>query len=225
VNLGGEALREGRGTTTDENGRFEFDDLPAGRFHLMASKAGYVTMAFGQRRPREAGKPIELGDGQRVDGIQLNLPRGGVITGRITDEFGEPVAGVAVQAQRYQHIQGRRQLVPVFESGWAGTDDLGRYRAYGLPPGEYVVNATQHMRGLGFGTQMDARSGFAPYYPGTASEGEAQSVRVTAGAEATANFALLTARMLRVSGSATDSHGRPIANGVISSRAVAGSPR
>jgi Carboxypeptidase regulatory-like domain len=40
VNLGGETLREGRGTTTDENGRFEFGDLPAGRFQLMASKAG-----------------------------------------------------------------------------------------------------------------------------------------------------------------------------------------
>jgi hypothetical protein len=100
VMLGGEGLREGRSTSTDESGRFEFKDLPTGRFQLHASKAGYVTMAYGQRRPTESGRRIELADGQRVDGVQFNLPRGGVVTGRITDEFGEAVAGLDVRVRR-----------------------------------------------------------------------------------------------------------------------------
>ena len=44
VSLSAEGMREGRSATTDEAGRFEFKDLPAARFDLNASKAGYVTM-------------------------------------------------------------------------------------------------------------------------------------------------------------------------------------
>jgi hypothetical protein len=51
VQLWGETLEEGRSTTTDETGRYEFKDLPAGRFTVTAGKAGYVRMQFGQRRP------------------------------------------------------------------------------------------------------------------------------------------------------------------------------
>jgi hypothetical protein len=213
VRLGGEGLREGRSTSTDESGRFEFKDLPKGRFQLHASKAGYVTMAYGQRRPTESGRPIELADGQRMDGVQFNLPRGGVVTGRITDEFGEAVAGLEVRVLRHSYFEGRRQLVPVSQ---AGTDDLGRYRAYGLPPGDYLVSASSGMGGISWGAQSESRSGFAPtYYPGTPSAADAQRVRVSVGSEVTANFALLPTRTLRVSGTATDSEGKPIANGVV----------
>src|SRR5262245_37922372 len=52
--------RGSRLASTDAQGRFEFRDLPAGRWDLAASKAGYVTLRLGQRRPFEAGKPVEL---------------------------------------------------------------------------------------------------------------------------------------------------------------------
>src|SRR5688572_26487287 len=57
----------GRLTTTDSQGRFEFKDLPAGRWDISASKAGFVTLRYGQRRPFEAGRPIELADKQIID--------------------------------------------------------------------------------------------------------------------------------------------------------------
>jgi hypothetical protein len=49
---------------TDAEGRYEFRELPAGRFNLSANKAGYVTVQYGQTRPFESGKPIDLGDGK-----------------------------------------------------------------------------------------------------------------------------------------------------------------
>src|SRR6478735_1258861 len=58
---------EGRGggvTSTDNEGRFEIKELPAGRFNISASKGGFVTGQFGQRRPGDPGTPIELSEGQ-----------------------------------------------------------------------------------------------------------------------------------------------------------------
>jgi hypothetical protein len=216
VSLWAEGIREGRSATTDEAGRFEFRELPAARFNLSASKAGYVTMRYGQRRAFEAGsRSLELASGQSVTNVQFNLPRGGVITGRITDEFGEPVAATNVKVMKHQYAEGRRQLMPIV-GGWASTDDLGRYRAYGLPPGEYFVSASTGGADGPFGTRSEDRGGFAPtYYPGTPTVAEAQQVPVRAGTEVTANFALLPARTLRVSGTAVDSQGNPIVNGFI----------
>src|SRR5579859_5710259 len=38
---------------TDGQGRYEFQDLPAGRFTLSVSKSGFVTMQYGQTRSEE----------------------------------------------------------------------------------------------------------------------------------------------------------------------------
>jgi len=45
-----------RATTTDAEGRFDFRELPAGRFSVTATKAGYVTLLYGQRRPYETAR-------------------------------------------------------------------------------------------------------------------------------------------------------------------------
>jgi protocatechuate 3,4-dioxygenase beta subunit len=92
-----------RTTTTDADGRYEFADLPAGRFSVSVTKTGYVTLQYGQRRTFEAGTPITLADDQRIDRIDFSLPRGAVISVRITDDFGDPLAGAQVQVQRYQY--------------------------------------------------------------------------------------------------------------------------
>jgi hypothetical protein len=216
VTLSADGMREGRSATTDEAGRFEFKELPAARYALAASKAGYVVMRYGQRRAFEAGsRTLELATGQSVTNVQFNLPRGGVITGRITDEFGEPVAGTTVKVLKHQYTEGRRQLMPVM-GGWAGTDDLGRYRAYGLPDGEYFVSASIKGGAGPFAARSEDRGGFAPtYYPGTPAVADAQKVPVRAGTEVTANLALLPARTLGISGTAVDSEGKPVANGFI----------
>jgi hypothetical protein len=105
VRLQGQEFREGRVASSDEEGRWEMKDLPAGRYNLTASKGGYVQLNYGQRRPFERGRPIELADGQTLENVNFNLPRGSVIAGRIIDEFGEPVADVMVSALHYRTFQ------------------------------------------------------------------------------------------------------------------------
>src|SRR5436190_772673 len=82
-------LPGGRGLLTDDSGVFDLTELPAGRYTLTVSKSGFVALSYGQRRPLQAGTPLQLADGQQLKGVDFRLPRGGVIAGRILDEEGE----------------------------------------------------------------------------------------------------------------------------------------
>lgn len=131
-------LPGGRGAQTDDQGTFDFTALPAGRYSLTVSKTGFVTISYGQRRPLQAGTPLQLADNQELTGLTMSLPRGSAITGHIYDETGEPLPGAMVRVSRYQYAQGTRELVP---AGTTQTDDLGAYRVWGLDPGDYYVSA------------------------------------------------------------------------------------
>jgi protocatechuate 3,4-dioxygenase beta subunit len=210
-----------RSTTTDGDGRYEFADLPAGRFSISATKAGYVQLQFGQRRPFETGTPVMVADGETVPRIDFTLPRGSVIAVRVTDDFGEPLAGAQVQVQRYQYGQdGQRRLTNATAglSPFNGTDDRGEIRMYGLMPGDYIVSATVRGTQLATGaTASDSSEGFSPtFYPGTINPAEAQPITVIVGEEASAQFSLAVARMARVNGTVVDSEGRPAAGAQLS---------
>jgi hypothetical protein len=102
-------LPNGRAATTDATGRYELKTLPAGQYTVSAGKPNYVAISYGETRPFDSGKLIDVAEGQTVDRIDLKLSRAGVITGRITDEFGEPMAGVQVSAVRFQFMNGSRR--------------------------------------------------------------------------------------------------------------------
>jgi hypothetical protein len=205
-----------RVTPTDAEGRYHFADLPAGRYTLTASKGGYVTLQYGQRRPFEPGQSITLGDDQLLAGANVLLPRGSVIAGRVTDEYCDPVAQAAVSPLRYQYGPGgQRRLQPAGTPRM--TDDLGQYRLYGLMPGDYVVSATMRS-GMPFaGGQAaagDATDGYATtFFPGTTSVAEASPISVGLGQEAAAYFSLLAGRTTRISGIVIDSQGTPASGG------------
>jgi hypothetical protein len=144
-------LRGGRSASTDDQGRFAFGNLPAGRYSLSVSKPGHVNISYGQTRPGPGrpGTPIQLSDGQRFE-ARLQIPKGGVITGTILDEQGEAIPGTPVRVLRYGMQSGVRTLQ---QAGSGSTDDRGIYRVYGLQPGEYLVLATP--RNLGATAQLE----------------------------------------------------------------------
>ena len=203
--------------TTDAQGRFEIKELPAGRYTLSALKAGFVTLQYGQRRPSESGTPIDLGDGQILDKLVIGLPRGSVITGRITDEFGEPVANAVVTALRYGYTAGAKRLMPGGGQNSRGTtDDQGQFRLFGLSPGDYIVSAALRAGGEVTDPAGEA-TGYPPtYYPGTANVAEAQRVSVAIGQEQNSvTFGLIATRLVRVTGAVIDSQGGPVRNGMV----------
>jgi Carboxypeptidase regulatory-like domain len=220
VRVSAQNVREARVTITDGQGRFEIRDLAAGRYTLTASKGGFVTLQYGQRRPGESGTPLELAEGQALDKLLVGLPRGSVIGGRITDEFGEPLVNAAVSALRYAFVGGARRLVPA--GARDTTDDQGSYRLFGLPPGDYLVSAT--LRAAEVTDPGGDLSGYAPtYFPGTSSLAEAQRVRVALAAEnVNVSFGLIATRLVRVSGQVTSATGGP-AGGMVTLGPAGGS--
>lgn len=206
--------RQGRWVATDANGRWEFPDLAPGRYTVSITKSGYLKIEYGQQRPFERGKTLELTAGQVLDRVDAILPRGSALTGRVFDEFGDPAAAVMVRALRHRYVDGRRQLTPLSEGievlvngGGDITDDLGQFRIYGLAPGDYYVSASFSPSGEAAG-----RTDYLPtYYPGTASPAEAQRITLRLGVEAdNIDVNLVTARFAVVSGSVMNSVHAPV---------------
>ena len=146
-----------------------------------------------------------MADGQVLDKVTIALPRGGVITGRISDDIGEPIADAQVQLVRYGFMRGGRQPMPVAHTDW--TDDTGAFRLYGLAPGDYYVSARPGDRGqmmmpAGSLATGDSDQGFAPtYYPGTPSIVDAERITLAVGQEvAGISFNLTPTRLSRISG-------------------------
>jgi Carboxypeptidase regulatory-like domain len=125
-------------TVTDDRGRFTFARLPAGRYTIRMTKAGWVPAMYGAKGPLRPGTPIPIADGQTLE-IVARLPRGAVITGAVIDESGQPSIGTTVRAMRSTVQNGERRLVTFGSSGT--TDDRGVYRIFSLPAGDYIVGA------------------------------------------------------------------------------------
>ena len=203
---------------TDADGRFEFSQRRVGSYALRASKAGYVPSVFGGL-PGE-GDQFEVLAGRRIDRGAIRLQRASVISGRVTDQFGEPVGDASVVAYRIEFPQpGIRTWQMIKE---AATNDLGEYRIHGLKPGQYHVSASRvplppefrvAMAGGQFraidaeleyaltgGSVVSAKSQSEPIVVNTAYAGETSGMNLT----------LPHKRRVRVSGTVLDSAGKPV---------------
>ena len=197
-------------TSTSLDGRYEFKDLPAGRYRVSVQRGGYLPLDYGQRRPGEQGRPVQLADAQTLENVDFHLPRMGIITGRVTDEDGEPVEGVTIAATRSLFYEGQRRLVPVVMTD---TDDAGEYRIAKLPPGTYYVMATTKDTWTVTERGKETVFGYLPtFLPGVAVASSARAVKVAIGQSvAGADLALVPGRAAKVAGIALDSQGRPFA--------------
>ncbi len=196
--------------TADDDGRYELQALPAGSFRITATKPGYSmpgTSAF-SITPADAGPAVVLSDGETRERVDVTMARWGSLGGRVLDELGEPLQGVSVQLMQIRYQSGRRRLIP---AGGAArlTDDLGRYRMYGFPPGQYVVGAA-----VGDVQSADLPGYSRSYYPGTSDASGAQFVSVGLSQEITGiDFSLARTRTALVSGTLLNAAGAPTTQG------------
>jgi hypothetical protein len=204
-------LSESRNVSTSAQGLFELKELPAGRYTVSASRAGFLRLQYGQRRPGESGRPLQLADGQSLDRIDFALPRMSVISGRITDEIGEPLAGVTVFAMQAKYFRGRKRMVPA-GGGMVRTDDTGEYRLIALEPGEYYVMGTTRDTWTVDGDDKQ-RVGFGPtFYTGTLVVANAHAITVGLGQEVSGiDFGMVPGRVATISGTAMSASGVPLA--------------
>ena len=227
-------------TSTDENGAFSFPRIPADRYTIGASKPPYLGAVAGAKRPARPGSPIVVAAGQVITDVVVRLPPGAAISGVITNERGQAAVPSTVALRTWQ-MRGAERVLVNAKAPMATTDDRGRYRIAGLPPGDYIVSAVPavaslHPEKLLTSAEVDAAlkgnaapaapmaasasrlpsitvDRYAPsYYPGTPRGENAVIVSLTAGEDRqNVDFRLERARNARVEGMVVAADGRPIA--------------
>jgi hypothetical protein len=223
VRLTAEGTLTPQTASTSTDGRYEFRDLPPGRYTLRVQRSGYLELNYGQRRPGELGRPLEIAEKEVADKVDFALPRMSVISGRVFDDLGEPIAGVTVWVLQTRYTQGRRQLVATGAN--ATTDITGRYRLLSLTPGDYAVMGTTRET---WPLDSDPKQvfGYAPtYFPGTSTAGQAQRVKLGVAQEASViDFSLVAGRTSKVRGNATSASGLPLGGGTVTMTHEIGGP-
>lgn len=195
---------------TDAQGRFMFPGLIPGDYEVSATSGDSLPGTLDQQTSFESTSRIAVSRAARVDGVTLVLSRGLAVTGTIVDRTGEPLQGVPMVAlQLANRGDGRQAILPgALQGGSHQTDDRGRYRVFGLLPGQYVVEALADAASLG--GDVRTPQPVPIYFPGSASIASAASVTLTAKDVDGVDFALTDVPMARVSGIALDSNGAPL---------------
>jgi hypothetical protein len=214
----------GPNAVTDASGRFRIADISPGTYRLLVTpgsyRGRYLPMGYGAVRPNDAGRPITIRKGEEILNLDIGLTVGVAIEGRIVDEAGEPLSRIFVFAARLYAGSESAQRAP---HAPVITDDLGRYRIYGLEPGTYLVAADSQFAA----PQFDASDGrvyalslgprdtepfITTFHPSAVLDAAAQPVRVGAQDATGIDIMLQRARRFRVSGTIVDSQGAPAAS-------------
>jgi Carboxypeptidase regulatory-like domain len=195
---------------TDEQGRFSIANLEPGKYRVTAERQGFLRQNWGARKYSGGSAQVLVGEGQTVKQIDFRLMPQGVITGKVLDEDGEPMAGVQVRAQRTFLRNGLRVSNTVAN---ATTSDIGEYRLPELKPGRYSVVAFPRPRPDMMGMGPAAPSSLEPlpanpemtyaatFYPSTPDAATAVPVDVGEGAEVPqVDIRLMKSRVFRVRG-------------------------
>jgi len=163
----------GRTLITDLEGNFRASNLDPGLYMISAGAPAYTS----EPNP---GEYYRVGDS-----VRLQLIKGGVVTGTVTNAMGEPIVGVNVRAIRIRDAQGQLPKSPSFANSQQSTDDRGMYRIYGLAPGTYVVGAGGGSGFIGFFSPFDSD---IPTFSPSATRDTAAEIVVRAGEESTADI-------------------------------------
>jgi hypothetical protein len=204
----------------DGRGHFLFSNVEPGIYRLMADRAGF----FSDDRKREYQPIFEVAAGEHVKDIPVRLIPSALVSGKVRDEYSDPVQDAEVRVLAAQTRLGQQYLRV---AGKALTDDRGEYRIAGLHPGKYYlvvedkskplatltsiienVNALAKMAdGKGRPLKVDMPGvpdppyTYAPlFYPDTTDFRQAQSLKLNPGDEMAADFLLISAPVVSIRG-------------------------
>ena len=199
--FGGTGQSNGRhSATTSADGTFAIEDMMPGRYTVTLEHPGFVqAVASGGQGT------FTLQPGQSLSGLVFRMQSAGVISGKIVDADGDPMAGVSVNAT----ISGTSAVAAQrYRPGSGTTNDLGEYRIADLRPGKYLISAQPPQRATAVPVEEKENAKerlvyTSTYFPGTLDKSEAVVVEVRSGEEAAANFGVLMSHVghsYRVSG-------------------------
>lgn len=154
--------------STDQNGYYLVEALPAGTYKLVALPQGlnYGLEFYNSQSNFGSANSVTVTAGGGASGINFWLDPGGKISGRVVrDEDGQPIAGIQVTAD-----DSNNEFLE--ELAYANTDANGYYEIRGLRTGSYKVNVRDYYDEYDFTSE---------YYLNKSTWASANPVSVTAG--------------------------------------------
>lgn len=129
---------------SDVEGNYQISGLAPGEYQVWTLTPGLVAEPTGSPNYfpyAGAAKSVLLAAGENVNGIDLKLIRGSVITGRVTNAENKPVVEEPIKLQLLDANRNPRLggIIPNYDQMFQ-TDDRGVYRIFDLLPGRYKVS-------------------------------------------------------------------------------------
>jgi hypothetical protein len=171
---------------TDAEGRYVLSGVPAGRVVVYAQTVTPWVAGLPRSEDRRSGsRAVYLGAGADLASVDIKVRRGsGSISGRVTDENGEPLSRITVRLIEREYLAGS---IRYFLSAFTATDDLGRYSLSAEFGRTYLVRAGERTPRIGsqpIATDRQRVPILLPtYYPGSRSLDGAEAVTARPGAE------------------------------------------
>lgn len=213
----------------NERGEFQITGLAAGKYYLSLEGSGVpAPSGMGMRIPLPLAAIPGPGDYPEitpkhdakftVDGsnsidIEVRIVRGGSISGRVLKSNGGPVAQAAV------NLISREGGGPYMSRFSTQTDNEGKFKIENLPPGDYVVSASNVTRQSGADVLARLRGDnqVVTYHPAALRLNDALPVKVDSGRESSGvNVTLVARKNLSISGSVVrGSDGSPLVGATV----------
>ena len=130
--------------TTDEDGRYRIEELPAGSFTVSAETEGgweYVQRWYVDAESAQEATVVDLAEGEQLGSIDITLPvrvATASISGVVRDQNGQPVPAF-IEIRPAPTSDGTQ---PARLWAYGNADDEGHYRVDRLPAGAYTVHAS-----------------------------------------------------------------------------------
>ena len=147
-------------TTTDTEGRFVLEGVPAGSYSVVATLADFAYPDPNPGTSWARGPQVTLGNGQRVENVTIRLAPTVSISGKVFDQEGKPATSLSITPGQKAYDANGNVTVRPGPARYGRSDETGAYRISGLLPGEYYVTAA-------------GGGGMTTYYPGVGSLREA----------------------------------------------------
>lgn len=128
--------RKAESIITGADGRFEFRDVPAGKFSLEGAKRNFLVTTYQWHEGFSTA--IVTGAGLDTENLVLRMIPLGMISGKVIDEAGEPVRNARMKLYMRNQQFGRDRVIT---HSYAQTDDEGKYEFPELIPAQYFVSA------------------------------------------------------------------------------------
>ncbi|MEP7271824.1 MAG: carboxypeptidase-like regulatory domain-containing protein [Acidobacteriota bacterium] len=167
-------------TNTDAEGRYQFEALPAGQYQVTPKAHAYLPASGAHGL--DALVRVTLDEGEARGKVDFALVRGGVITGRVTDEDGRPQIGRTVRLMQSVGENEWREVQNVHGRAFE-TDDRGVYRIFGLRKGRYIARAGGENDAIRHA--INGKRAQVTYYSDVVKQEEATVIEVAEGTEIT----------------------------------------